>query len=193
MHYVKWLLFRGKESPTSHSLFLSNFTEELDQYYRKIQGVSPVGDKPCVVVGNQTQNLLTFLHEKKPDHWTSLAIELLEFDTPDRDKLLGKLPAHSEQLRDPRAAYALSLTANFEAKVGVAVATSRFPNRSKEIVVGRCREHLSQHNLDQIHLVILALPVYSSDAIILRVTPESQIGEEASRLLAQLEIEVTEN
>ncbi|MBL9144862.1 MAG: hypothetical protein JNM99_14370 [Verrucomicrobiaceae bacterium] len=197
MHYVKHgLFFQEVNSPAQDEhVMLAGFTEELDQYYRKVQGISHVGEKPRVPIGKQTQKLLTRLQSETPEHWASGCIELLNFDTPTCEELLHKQPSHLKQLQHPRSGYALSFVANFESGAALALATSKEPLRAQEIVMGRCAEHCRQHNLATMCCFLHGVPISGIDIRIFHVTPETQISDHASRLLDQLrlEIHVTEN
>lgn len=197
MHYVKQgLFFREANKPTDgEHVMLAGFTDELDQYYRKLEGISDKGEKPVVPVGKRTEKLLSRLQATRPKHWASGCIQLLEFDTQTREELLGKQSEHLKQLQHPRGGYALSFAANFESKTALALATSKDPQRAREIVVGRCAEHCRTHSISVLCCFLHGVPISGSEITIIRVTPEAEISDSASRLLDQLryEIHVTEN
>lgn len=195
MHYVKQgLFFREANAPAAgENVMLAGFTEELDQYYRKLEGISDKGAKPCVTIGKRTQKLLSKLQSAKPEHWVSGCVELLEFDTPTREELLGKQSEHLKQLQHPRSGYALSFAANLESQTALALVTSKDPQRAREVVIGRCTEHCRQHNLSVLWCLLQGVPISDSEVTILRVTPETEVSDNTSRLLKQLDIQVTEN
>lgn len=195
MHYVKQgLFFRKTNAPAAdESVMLAGFTEELDQYYRKLEGISDKGAKPCVTIGKRTQKLLSRLQSAKPEHWVSGCVELLEFDTPTREELLGKQSEHLKQLQHPRSGYALSFVANFESTTALALATSKDPQSAKEVVIGRCAEHCSQHKLSVLWCIFQGAPITDSEIAILRVTPETKVSDNTIQLLKQLDIQVIEN
>lgn len=195
MRYVKHgLFFREENSPAENEhVMLMGYTDELDQYYRRLEGSSDKGPKPRVPVGKRTKMMLSRLQSSKPEHWVSGCIELLEFDTPEREELLGKQSEHLKQLQHPRSGYALSLTANFESRTGIALATSKDPLRATEVVIGRCAEHCRQHNLSVLWCFLQGVPISSSEIRIFRVVPETEVSDHTLRLLNQLEIQITEH
>lgn len=197
MHYVKQgLFFREENRPIDHEpVMLAGFTEELDQYYRKLEGISDKGEKPVVPVGKRTEKLLSRLQSTRPKHWASGCIQLLEFDIQTREELLEKQSEHLKQLQHPRGGYALSFVANFESKTALALATSKDPQRALEIVVGRCAEHCRTNSISVLWCFLHGVPISGSKITIMRITPEAEISDSASRLLNQLkyEIRVTEN
>ncbi len=194
MHYVKHgLFFRESNAPKEHEyIMLNGFTEELDQYYRRVQGISEKGPKPKVRTGARTQRMLNLLQEKRPEHWIAGCIELLEFDIPVREDLLGKISSQLRQLQKREASYALSFTVNLEAKQGIALASSKKPTLAAELVKGRCVEHCRQNNLDEIWILLAGVPVGGSDIHVLHVTRDSSVSDQTALLLKQLRFETTE-
>ncbi len=194
MHYVKQgLFFREANAPASNErVILAGYTDELDQYYRKIEGISNKGTKPIIPIGGRTKKMLTRLQTTKPLHWVSGCIELLEFDTPAREELLGKQSEHLKKIQHPRSGYAFSFTANLESQTALALATSKDPQRARDVVIGRCTEHCKQHGFSVLWCIFQGVPIAGSIPTILRVTPETEVNDNTSRLLKQLDIQVTE-
>lgn len=196
MHYVKHgLFFREANLPAANEhLMLGGFTDELDQYYRKLQGISDNGEKPCVRLGELTQRLLSNLQRSTPPHWASGCVELLEFDTPMREELLGKQAEHLKRLQDPRGAYALSFVANFENQAGIALASSTDLDRARAVIIARCKEHCIQHSISVLWCFLVRGSLSNSIVEIMRVSRDTEVSEHTLRLLDQLkyEIQITE-
>jgi hypothetical protein len=194
MHYVKCgLFFRENNAPApDEHIMIGVFTEELDQYYRRIQGLTDRGPKPRPPVGKRTQKLLSQIQSTTPKQWASASVELLEFDISTREELLGKQQKHLQQLQQRDGSYALSFTANFESGRAIAIATSNKPQQALDVVTARCAEHCRRHNLKVVWCFLCGIPISGSKVQVLRVTSETEVSESTSRLLRELNIHVTE-
>jgi hypothetical protein len=191
MHYVDYgLFFRGmnQQKPNQETM-LSGFTAALDQYYRRVEGISQYGKKPKVKVRPRTKRMLEALERVRPRHYVTACLQLLEFDTPDREELLGKLTGHLKKLREKSAAFGFSLLANDECKQGLAVATARNAETVREIVLGRAAEHCRNYSLQELCVILQSVPLGAPPILILLATPEGVISDNATRLLRQLRFE----
>jgi hypothetical protein len=94
MHYVeRGLFFREQNQPKeTEEVTLSGFTGDLDQYYRRVEGISRLGKKPKPRLGRRTKQILASLEKARPRHYISACLEILEFDTLPREELFSKLP-----------------------------------------------------------------------------------------------------
>ncbi|MEY2556403.1 MAG: hypothetical protein QOF93_1547, partial [Verrucomicrobiota bacterium] len=191
MHYVEYgLFFRGtnQQKPNQETM-LSGFTAALDQYYRRVEGISQYGKKPKVKVRPRTKRMLETLERVRPRHYVSACLQLLEFDIPDREELLGKLTGHLKKLHEKSAAFGFSLLANDECKQGLALATALNAETMREIVLGRAMEHCRNYSLQELCVIVQSVPLGQPPLWILLATPEGVISDNATRLLRQLRFE----
>jgi hypothetical protein len=194
MHYVRQGLFfrEGNAPKDSEEIMLSGFTEVLDQYYRRVQGLTDKGDKPTVALGILTQQVITLLQTQRPPHWLTGCLALLEFDVPDREALLAKRAEHRVVAGDPNAAYAFSITANLESRKGLAVASAIVPRRAAPLVHGRVIERSRGYGLEESIILLGGLPCWEEDTHVLVASAQSTIDKGVARLLRQLVVHVTE-
>lgn len=194
MHYVEFgLFFEGSNRlKENESMLLSGFTENLDQYYRKVEGISDIGEKPRVKIGKNTVAMIQLLTASRATGSVSTCIELLDLDLPDREELLGKTNSNVSKLDQKDAAYTLSFTANYESKSGIAVACSLKPETVREAVTGRLKQHCKENGLEEIIIIHLGVPISPEYVHIDHAGPNSRLSSKAMRLLKQLQCEVTE-
>jgi len=194
MHYVRQgLFFRESNAPKQNEqVMVSGFTEELDQYYRRVQGVSERGEKPRINFGERTERIIAMLQKTRPVHWISGCLELLEFDTLVREELLAKLVNHGHVVRDPRAAYALSFVANAAGRRGLALVSSLKPAQISDVVHGRAVQLCRKHGLDEILVLIGSFPDWGSEVYVVLATGTATVSSGAARLLNQLLVKTTE-
>jgi hypothetical protein len=191
MHYVNHGLFfrdANKQKP-NEEMILAGFTSSLDQYYRRVEGLSPYGKKPKVRVGRRAQRMLETLEQIRPPHYVSACLQLLEFDIPDREELLGKLPGHLKMLREKSAAFGFSLLANHEFKRGIALATTRAPESMRHIILGRAVKHCRDESLEELLVIVQGIPLGTRPLFILLAGPEEAVPDAAAGLLRQLRFE----
>jgi len=190
MHYVdQGLFFRERNTPKQNEhITICRFTDALDQYYRRVQGVSTIGNKPRVSLGKNTARVIEILLQQRPCDWLIGCIEVLEFGIPTREELLGKLSSHLSILQQKKPPFALSFVANFESSSGIAVATSRTPAQVRELVIERCRQHCQEHNIDHLTLLLFGVPVSGAKCEVLSVE-RSGGTDSKQRLLQQLRFE----
>jgi hypothetical protein len=194
MHYVRQGLFfrQGNAPKDNEEITLTGFTEELDQYYRRVQGLTDKGDKPTVALGVLTQQVITLLQTLRPPHWLTGCLALLEFDVPDREALLAKRAEHQVRAGDPNAAYAFSVIANLESLKGLVVASASNPRIAAPLVNGRVMERSRGYGLEESIILLGGLPRWESDVHVLVASTRSTIDEGVVRLLRQLVVHVTE-
>ncbi|MGH8102588.1 MAG: hypothetical protein ACREIW_14935, partial [Chthoniobacterales bacterium] len=161
MHYVEHgLFFRdANQQKPNEEMMLAGFTIPLDQYYRRVEGLSPYGKKPKARLGRRAKRMLETLEQIRPRHYVSACLQLLEFDIPDREELLGKLPGHLKILREKSAAFGFSLLANHECKRGIALATTRAPESMRDMILGRAIEHCRNESLEELCVVVQGIPL----------------------------------
>lgn len=191
MHYVDHgLFFRGtNQQRPNEETTLSGFTGSLDQYYRRVEGISQYGKKPKVRVGRRTKRMLDTLENIRPRHYVTGCLQLLEFDIPDRETLLGKLTGHLKTLRESSAAFGFSLLVNDECRQGLALATARNAESLREMIFGRAIEHCRGYILDELCVILQSIPLGAPPLFILFATPKGVISDNATRLLRQLRFE----
>jgi len=191
MHYVEHgLFFRdANQQKPNEEMMLIGFTAALDQYYRRIEGLSEYGKKPKPRLGRRAKQMLKTLEDIRPRHYISACLQLLEFDIPDRETLLGKLPGHLKTLREESAAFGFSLLANHEYKHGLALATSRAPEAMRDMILGRAIDHCRSESLEELCVIVQGIPLGSRPLFILLATPQGTVPDTAARLLRQLRFE----
>lgn len=194
MHYVEFgLFFGGNTRPKKNeSILLSRFTENLDQYYRKVEGVSDIGEKPMVQIGKNTAAMIQLLTASRTSGRVTTCLALLDLDLPDREELLGKTNSNVSKLDQKDAAYSLSFTANYESKSGIAIACSLKPEAVREAAAGRIKQHCKENGLEEIIIIHLGVPISPECVYIDHAGPNSSLSLKAMRLLDQLRFEVTE-
>lgn len=192
-HVRHGLFFREANAlKENETVMLSGYTEELDQYFRRMQGLTEKGEKPKMDMGVRTTRMITALEEKRPQHWLSGCLELLEFDVPVREALLVKVETdHGPRLSDPRVAYAFSIMANRESRRGVLLASSRQPQRVRDAISARGIQVCRQHDLDEVLILLGAWPTWDARVIVSRVNGSAEVSGNAARLLDQLIIRTT--
>jgi hypothetical protein len=191
MHYVEHgLFFRdANQQKPNEEMMLIGFTAALDQYYRRMEGLSEYGKKPKARVGRRARQMLKMLEVIRPRHYVSACLQLLEFDIPDRETLLGKLPGHLKTLREKSAAFGFSLLANHEYKHGLALATSRAPEAMRDMILGRAIDHCRSESLEELCVIVQGIPLGTPPLFILLATPQGTVPDTATRLLRQLRFE----
>jgi len=194
MHYVRQGLFfrEGNAPKDNEKIMLSGFTEELDQYYRRAQGLTDKGEKPRVTLGLLTQQVITLLQTQRPPNWPTGCLALLEFDVPVREALLAKRGEHRSVAGDPNAAYAFSVAANFDSRRGLVIASAAIPLRAAPLVHGRVIERSRGYGLDESIILLGGIPHWDLDVQVLVASTQSTIDEGVARLLRQLVVHVTE-
>ena len=188
MHYVRQGLFfrEGNAPKENQELRIVGFTEELDQYYRRVQGLTEKGQKPTVTLGRLTQPVIALLQTQRPQHWTTGCLALLEFDVPGREDLLARRNEHRRVRGDPSAPFAFSLLANWESRQGVVVGSAAHPNEVAELLQARVSERCRQENLDEIVILLGGLPMWDTDVRVIIATPTTTFSQKTARLLRQL-------
>lgn len=191
MHYVEHgLFFRdANQQKPNEEMMLTGFTAALDQYYRRVEGLSQYGKKPKARLGRRARRMLETLEQIRPRHYVSACLQLLEFDIPDREELLGKLPGHLKVLRERSAAFGFSLLANHEYKGGVALATTQTPEKMREMILGRAIEHCRNESLEELCVIVQGIPLGTRPLFILLAIPQGTVADTATRLLRQLRFE----
>ncbi len=191
MHYVEHgLFFRdANEQKANEEMTLIGFTAALDQYYRRVGGLSEYGKKPKVRLGRRARQMLKTLEQIRPRHYVSACLQLLEFDIPDRENLLGKLPGHLKTVREKSAAFGFSLLANHKWKQGVALATTRAPEPMRDMILGRAIDHCRSESLEELCVIVQGIPLGTRPLFILLATPQGTVPDTATRLLRQLRFE----
>jgi hypothetical protein len=194
MHYVRQgLFFRESNAPKENEeIRLTGFTEDLDQYYRRVQGLTEKGDKPQVNLGILTQPVITALQTQRPPHWMTGCLALLDFDIPDREAVLAKRSAHREMAPRRDTAFAFSLTANSESRQGVIVASSPHPTLAAPLLQARVVERIREYNLDEVVILLGGMPRWDSEIHVIVATTKTTVDELTARLVSQLVIQVTE-
>lgn len=194
MHYVEHgLFFRDQNQPKSNEeITLSGFTQNLNQYYRRVEGISSFGKKPKVKLGRRTKRMLETLETLRPQHYITACLQMLEFDIPVREDLLGKLPGHLKTLRERSAAFGFSLAANYESKQGIALATAQRPADLREVVFGRAIEHCQEYGLEELCVILQGIPLGAPPVFVLLARPMDEPSGHAARLLRQLRFEIKE-
>ena len=150
------------------------------------------GDKPTVALGTLTQQVITLLQTRRPPHWPTGCLALLEFVLPDREALLAKRAEHRVVAGDPNAAYAFSVTANLESRKGLVVASAADPRRAAPLVHGRVVERSRGYGLEESIILLGGLPRWEPDVHVFVASTQSTIDEGVARLLRQLLVHVTE-
>ncbi len=192
MHYVeRGLFFRGQNQlKPEESLTLVGFTDSLDQYYRRVQGISALGKKPKVRTGRRTNRMLDTLVSLRPRHYVTACLMLLEFDIPDREGILGKMVEHLSLLRDKSVRFGFSFTANSESKRGIALATSRSAANAVEVILGRAIKHCQDSEIDDLCVIVQGVPLGAPPIYVLLAGPDGVASDHAHRLLSQLRFEI---
>ncbi len=195
MHYVlQGLFFRGKNKlKENEHLTIIGYTADLDQYYRRKQGLIDTGPKPCVALGPQTDRFFDLLEKWRPKGWITAALHFLEFDRPDREELLGKTQSQLKRIRERRSWFALSVIGCPETRTAIALACTPNPEKGTDLLrakfISRCRDS----GFDTMVGIIVGIPVAAYAPIILCVSPNDSASDHAKRLLAQMRFEVTEH
>ena len=194
MHYVRQgLFFREANAPNENEdIRLVGFTEDLDQYYRRVQGLTEKGDKPQVNLGSLTQPVITALETQRPPHWMTGCLALLEFDTPEREALLAKRTAHREMAERRDMAFAYSLTANFESRQGVIIASASNPALAAPMLQARVLKRIREYELDEIVILLGGVHQWDSEVHVIIVNTKTTVDEITARLVSQLVIQSTE-
>lgn len=188
MHYVvHGLYFRGENAPEANqTIMLTRYTDSLDQYYRRLQGVAIGGAKPKIRLGSLTFKFLDQLRRQRPKDWLTASIEILEFDLPIRENLFGKIQTHLAVMIRENPPFTLSFVANFESRRGIAIALSREPRNVKELVILRCQEHCREHEIGNMMVLHFGVPVSSTKCVVHQVS-NSLATDAESNLLKQLQ------
>ncbi|MEY2485961.1 MAG: hypothetical protein QOH39_1609 [Verrucomicrobiota bacterium] len=80
-------------------LTLADHTQELSRYYQRLQGWADSGKKPRVRLSSRVRRFLDMLEIRRPRHFSTAALALLDYDGEGRDELLKQLPAQLDRLR----------------------------------------------------------------------------------------------
>lgn len=192
MHYVvQGLFFRGENLPgPDQRILIANYTEELDQYYRRVEGLTARGKKPTPRLGKGTPKILGLLETHRPLNWITASVELLEIDPNAQEQLTGKIPGLLAKLRDPRGAYSFTVMATSDGN-GLALAFSNDPARSLQPIQARLRSHCRDHGLRELWVLLFGVPMSASAPHVFMVTPEDTVAESTERLLSQMSYEIT--
>lgn len=195
MYYVRQgLFFRGKNKPTENEhLTIVGYTEDLDQYYRRKQGLIAKGAKPRVVLGAHTERFLELLEKWRPKGWMTAVLQFLEFDPRDREKLLGKIHLQLKRVLREKAPFGLSVIGCTETRTAIGLACAQFPHFTKEAVRARCIQRCKEYEFDSITIILVGIPVVAQAPFIFFVTPDERVPDHAKNLLAQLRFEITES
>lgn len=172
MRYVTHGLFFRESNALAENqtLALLGYTEELDQYYRRVQGVSEKGEKPEVILGERTQRMIGVLATRRPENWLLASVALLEFDVPTRESLLKKIDDdHGPRLVDQGVDYALSVVASTESREALLLATSRSPQRARAMLVARAVRLCREQKLKEVTVLVGAWPGWDAEVIVCRI------------------------
>ena len=193
MYYVlQGLFFRGKNKlGEDQHLTISAYTEDLDNYYRRRQGLTDKGAKPRVVLGSHTERFLDLLEKWRPKGWMTASLEFLEFDPPDREKLLGKINWQLGQVLRKKAPFGLSVIGCSETSTAIGLACCEFPDLTKEMVRARCVQRCREFGFRSMVVILVGIPVSGSSPIIFCVSPDQEVSQHEKDLLAQLRFEMT--
>lgn len=161
MYYVRQgLFFRGKNKPNENEhLTIIGYTEDLDQYYRRKQGLTAKGSKPRVVLGAHTERFLELLEKWRPKGWMTAVLQFLEFDPRDREKLLGKIHLQLKRVLREKAPFGLSVIGCTETRTAIGLACAQFPHFTKEAVRARCIQRCKEYEFDSITIILVGIPV----------------------------------
>lgn len=195
MHYVeRGLFFREQNAPgNSETVMIANWTQDLEQYYRRVAGISQFGKKPKPKIPGKVRRFIAMLETLRPQNYVSACLAFLDLDRPEQVELLGKLPEHLALLRkDKTAAYGLSFCANLESKSGVVLATARQPEKVREAIFGRTIAHCQNESLTELCVILQSVPFGSPPVFVLLAHPNDSISEGGMRLLQQLHFEMRE-
>lgn len=195
MHYViQGLFFRGKNKPRENEhLKIVAYTDDLDQYYRRRQGLTEKGAKPRVRLGPHTERFLGLLEKWRPKGWMTASLQFLEFDPPDREKLLGKIHLQFKRVLRQKCPFALSVINCADTRTAIGLACAPNPVWTKDAVRARCIDRCKDYGIDAMVVILVGIPVTAHAPCVLCVTPSDTIPDHAKHLLAQLRFEVTEH
>ena len=141
MHYIeRGLFFREQNEPKENQeIMITSWTQRLEQYYRRMDGIAQSGKKPVLKLGRRTKQLLDSLEMIRPKNYLSASVAILDFDIPAREGLLGKLNEHLSRIRRGYM-YAVSVLASSGSKQGVLLATSPVPATVRDAMQARAVE-----------------------------------------------------
>lgn len=191
MHYIEHgLFFREQNQPKeSEEITLSGLTGNLDQYYRRVEGLSQLGKKPKPRLGRRTKQILAALEKARPMHYISACLEILEFDIHVREELFGKLASHLSTLREKTAAFGFSLVGNNASRTALAIATVRGPEFHTDMIQARAIQHCNAHGFEHMCVVLQRVPIGSGAIQVILVDPNSTQNKTGVRLLKMLNFE----
>lgn len=191
MHYIeRGLFFREQNQPKeTEEVTLSGFTGNLDQYYRRVEGLSQLGKRPKPRLGRHTKQILATLEKARPKHYISACLEILEFDIPPREELFSKLGSHLSTLREKTAAFGFSLVGNDISRTALAIATVRGPDFHTDMIQARAIQHCKAHGFEHMCVVLQRVPIGSGAIQVIIVDPNSSPSKNGVRLLNMLRFE----
>lgn len=188
MHYIDFgLFFREQNQPKeAEEVTLSRFTGNLDQFYRRVEGISHIGKKPKPKLGNRTKQIIATLERVRPRHYISACLSILEFDIPPRERLLGNLSRHLSILRDQNSAFGFTLVGNETSRTALAIATARGQNLHADLVRERAIQHCRENNFEQMCVILQGVPLGSGLVQVILVEPNSSTSRHAVHMLNKL-------
>lgn len=195
MYYViQGLFFRGRNTPKENEhVQIGTYTDDLDRYYRRVQGLTDRGSKPRIALGTHTERFLDLLEKWQPKGWMTASLQFMEFDRPDREELLGKIHWQFKRIRERRSQFGFSVIGCSETKTAIALVCAQNPEVSKDVVRAKCISRCKDYGFDSMVVILVGMPVSAKAPIILCVTPNDSAPDHAKRLLAMLRFDVTEH
>jgi len=195
MHYVeRGLSFREQNAQgDSEEIAIVHCTQDLEQYYRRMAGLSQFGKKPKPKIPKKLLRFMEFLATSRPQHYISACLTLLDFDKPDQLQLLAKPLEHLALIRrDRTVAYGFSLCANPEFKSGIALATAIQPHLVREAILGRAISHCQRYSLNELCVIVQSIPLGKLPPVIFIARPNDSVSQQGTHLLEQLRFEAKE-
>lgn len=194
MYYIEQgLFFHEANTPEEGAhITLGNWTDPLDQYYRMVaDGQSSSRTKPKVPLGKQTKRVIDILTRQRPHNWLVGCLDLLEFDLPVREELLGKIRKHLQIITSKKAPFALSFIASHGSTTALALITSRNPSQIKESARHRCYVHMRDHGITRLTAIVFGIPISAAPCEVMRIEylDHEEIGPEHSGLFNMSPIE----
>ena len=196
MHYVeRGLFFQEQNAPgESEEVMITDSTQSLEQYYRRVAGISAFGKKPKPKIPGKVRRFVEMLETQRPRNFVSACLAILDFDTPNQIELLKKPQDQLSLLRrDKTVAYGLSFCANLESKCGVALATAHHSEAVREAILGRAIAHCRSESLDELCVILQHIPLGAPPVFILIARPDGSISDNGMKLLQQLRFETHES
>ncbi|MEC5129021.1 hypothetical protein VSU19_19830 [Verrucomicrobiales bacterium BCK34] len=159
-HYIHKGLFFEDESKYADydDVSILDHTQDVVQYYRRAEGSAGYGKKPKVPLSGSVKRFLEIMEKHQPPNFSSATLGLLEFDIPERNKLLGSMNKQIKKLRQEYRGVFASLKGDDRVPalvISILPSLEGWTGWAEE----RCFELLEKYEIKQCTLVMLTLPI----------------------------------